>query len=482
MSSAPHLNVQLLLMKTRTEIIEEALARARRTEDGRIRVTDLCREGDPVVSTVLRAHPEIDKKVSWAMVCGRKCYVARMEVARDLISHVPTNKLRRYDAPSPQAAPPPTQAPAALEAAANPAGPPVSLAPATPLKRSTEPEPALDSGPPQPGDFASQMSTLLGHTVAAPRMTPEGHLALIDVAMTFTGLDNNQAGLAVRRLLNQYPEFQSTRLKFKFPGRGRQTVDVAPLATALEFAFLLPGRHAAKVRRQAAILLVRFLGADMSLIDEIFRNRRVQQALAEVPLNEQTPAEQAVRLCGVAVESSQVLIPPAIEVIRAQDSVGLPGSKHLYAAGRVGTETIKIGVTEDALDRSESLAVSFKNDYHVLCVWPNEAVLEDRVRCLAKAARAEVGSSREHFNMPLEAVKSIVIVARQHYLANTEINTAPDQHLKRKREEMELEADMEDRRLKRAREELDMQARQLVLDLARQGHEAAISAVIASLN
>jgi hypothetical protein len=228
----------------------------------------------------------------------------------------------------------------------------------------------------------------------------------------------------------------------------------------------------------------------MSLIDEICRNRRVQEVLAEVPMNQQTSGEQAVRLCGVAVESStQVLIPPAIEVIRAVDSVGLPGSKHLYAAGRVGTETIKIGVTEDALDRSESLAVSFKNDYHLLCVWPNEAVLEDRVRCLAKASRAEVGSSREHFNMPLEVVKSIVIRARQHYLANSEINTAPDQHLKRKREELELEADMEDRRLKRTREELSLKAQeldlgalQLVLDLARKGHDAAIAAVIARLS
>jgi hypothetical protein len=43
-------------------------------------------------------------------------------------------------------------------------------------------------------------------------------LDLIDIAMIFTGLDNNQAGEAVRRLLEQFPDIQSNRLKFKFPG------------------------------------------------------------------------------------------------------------------------------------------------------------------------------------------------------------------------------------------------------------------------
>jgi hypothetical protein len=41
------------------------------------------------------------------------------------------------------------------------------------------------------------------------------------------------------------------------------------LEEALEFAFLLPGRNASKVRKEAAKLLVRYFGGDLSLVDAI---------------------------------------------------------------------------------------------------------------------------------------------------------------------------------------------------------------------
>ena len=43
---------------------------------------------------------------------------------------------------------------------------------------------------------------------------------------------------------------------------------------------LLPGHQAAKVRRQAAELLVRFLGGDLSLVEEVCRIRGFQEELA----------------------------------------------------------------------------------------------------------------------------------------------------------------------------------------------------------
>ena len=39
--------------------------------------------------------------------------------------------------------------------------------------------------------------------------------------------------------------------------------------------------HAAAVRKEAASVLVRFLGGDMSMVDEIARNRLTQEELAE---------------------------------------------------------------------------------------------------------------------------------------------------------------------------------------------------------
>jgi len=155
-------------------------------------------------------------------------------------------------------------------------------------------------------DVSTHLSYLLKRPVSFKlRITPNKELALIDVAILFTGLDNNHAGLAVRRLLEQFPDFHSNRVKFKFPGRGRQTVDVAPLAEALEFAFLLPGRNAAKVRKEAAKLLVRYLGGDLSLVDEIFLRNHVQAALAQIPEEERTAEQQTARLFGESVESTQ---------------------------------------------------------------------------------------------------------------------------------------------------------------------------------
>jgi len=155
-------------------------------------------------------------------------------------------------------------------------------------------------------NVSTHLSSLLKRQVSFKlRITPNKELALIDVAMIFNGLDNDQAGLAVRRLLEQFPDVRSNRSNFKFPGRGRQTVDVAPLAEALEFAFLLPGRNAAKVRKEAAKLLVRYLGGDLSLVDEIFLRNHVQAALARIPEEERTAEQQTARLFGESVESTQ---------------------------------------------------------------------------------------------------------------------------------------------------------------------------------
>ena len=43
---------------------------------------------------------------------------------------------------------------------------------------------------------------------------------------------------------------------------------------------LLPGRHAARERRQAAELLCRYLGGDVAIVEEVCRIRGFQEELA----------------------------------------------------------------------------------------------------------------------------------------------------------------------------------------------------------
>ena len=75
----------------------------------------------------------------------------------------------------------------------------------------------------------------------------------------------------------------------------------------------LPGQGAARVRRQAAELLVRFLGGDISIVDEVCALRGLQEHLAA------HAPEDPRRVFGEAVEGAafqQVLeqaLPPVLE-------------------------------------------------------------------------------------------------------------------------------------------------------------------------
>ena len=352
-------------------------------------------------------------------------------------------------------------------------------------------------------DITTQLSQVLGRSVDIRiRKTPAGQVALIDIAMLFTGMNNDNAGYAVRNFLKSSSEEVRLRIaNFKFPGRGQRTVDVANLATALEFAFLLPGRAAARVRRQAATLLVRYLGGDTRLIDEVCQNRRVQKALAAVPAEALTPDEQAVRLCGEAVEAhaesapsteGSVFVPCTPCIIRDAHSVGLPGSDHLYAARRRGEDCdlMKIGISNDVLQRVSSLAQTFGAPYELLAVWPHEAVLESQVCELLKPAKASLGTSREHFSASFEQICQVVVAARNLYRMNAELEALGT---KRKRgDESELQEELADRALRRRRAEVQIKREELQLkhddpdrcllhDLVKQGDDEARRTFLAML-
>ena len=351
-------------------------------------------------------------------------------------------------------------------------------------------------------DIETQLSQVFGRSVDIHiRKTPEGQVALIDIAMMFTGMDNNHSAQAIRNLIREHTEVNYRIVNFKFPGRGQRTVDVANLATALEFAFLLPGRAAARVRRQAATLLVRYLGGDTRLIDEVCQNRRVQEALAAAPAEALTPDEQAVRLCGEAVEAhaeaapsteGSVFVPCNPLIIRDEHAVGLPGSDHLYAARRRGEDCnlMKIGISNDVLQRVSSLAQTFGAPYELLAVWPHEAVLESQVFELLKPAKASLGTSREHFSASFEQICQVVVAARNLYRMNAELEALGT---KRKRgDESELQEELADRALRRRRAEVQIKREELQLkhddpdrcllhDLVKQGDDEARRTFLAML-
>ena len=113
----------------------------------------------------------------------------------------------------------------------------------------------------------AQLAALLGHPVKRIRITDETppRISIIDLAAAITMKDANQAAEQVAYVKKRHPEVTEIFGDFKFRGRGQKNTAVAELRGAVELTFLLPGRQAAQVRRQAAELLCTWLRGDMGL-------------------------------------------------------------------------------------------------------------------------------------------------------------------------------------------------------------------------
>ena len=138
----------------------------------------------------------------------------------------------------------------------------------------------------------------------------------------------------------RYPEVAQNLGLFKFPGRRQRETPVANIRGAVELVLLLPGHHAARIRRQAASLLVRYLGGDGSLVDEVCRLRGFQEELAA-----QNP-EDPRRVFGEAVEAAapalgeQQLARVCTDIVTRllPEGDGAPGRAPCYLGGTTARE------------------------------------------------------------------------------------------------------------------------------------------------
>ena len=89
----------------------------------------------------------------------------------------------------------------------------------------------------------------------------------------------------------------SKAYNFRFPGQGQRETPVTDARGIVEIVMLLPGKAAASVRKQAASILVRYLGGDLSLVEEVASNRLAQESL---------PEDHPLRIFGETVESEAI--------------------------------------------------------------------------------------------------------------------------------------------------------------------------------
>ena len=148
-------------------------------------------------------------------------------------------------------------------------------------------------------DAQEQLSTLLGKDVGLIRTTSGNprRISVLDVARAITGRSGDYCGQAIRNILGVYPEVREKITNYKFEGRRQRLTPAADVWGLAEIVLLLPGRLAANVRRQAAEILVRYLGGDVSIVAAVCVNRGFQEELAV------RAPEDPRRLFGEAVEA-----------------------------------------------------------------------------------------------------------------------------------------------------------------------------------
>ena len=320
-------------------------------------------------------------------------------------------------------------------------------------------------------DLRKQLSYLLKvplGDVGRIRMTPEKQPSLIDTISVLTRKSKHESAKVWRRLEGQFPTLGPKCPHAAFPNHGRETPVAGDLKTLIQVIFLLPGREASLVRQAAAEVFIRFMGGDLSLIQDVRRMNEIQSFLRE------NDPEHPMRVFGEAVETareepstsmdmapcSQTLpprVPPNPVIMKVVDSIGMPGSDHLYAASRLEDNILKIGVSKDVVDRMPELSRNFQAGYSLQAVWPGEAALEEIVLEKLKPYRATVGTSREHFDsrVTLEYLYQIVDHARALYKTKMELSSTSFEQKKR---ELEFQEDLKDRALKRKREEISIEA------------------------
>ena len=176
-------------------------------------------------------------------------------------------------------------------------------------------------------DIPTQLAALLGKETVQIRKTNETppRVSVIDTIAAVTGRNANRSGEAIRELGDRYPEVNGNIVNLKFPGRRQRNTPVTDAKGIVEIIMLLPGKQAARVRRQAAELLCRWLGGDLSLVDEVCALRGFQEELAiRAP-------EDPRRLFGEVVEASSSSSGPLVAQVLSNMNERLTKQEQMLA-------------------------------------------------------------------------------------------------------------------------------------------------------
>lgn len=144
-------------------------------------------------------------------------------------------------------------------------------------------------------DFIQLDAAALGQIRKTSEDPPR--VSIYDVIRVITGLSASNSKNVWDRVVVAFPEVSTIVETFKFTGPGQRDTPVTDARGAVQIIMILPGRAAAAFRKKAAGILVRFLGGDETLVDEIAANYEAQSTL---------PEDDPLRFFGQTVESERI--------------------------------------------------------------------------------------------------------------------------------------------------------------------------------
>ena len=189
-------------------------------------------------------------------------------------------------------------------------------------------------------DFLVLDAAALGN-IRKTRETPP-RVSVYDLIRCTTGLCNPHNVWTA--LQANHPEVLQDLENHKFPGPGQRDTPVLDARGAAQVIMLLPGRAAAEFRKEAAGVIVRFLGGDLSLVEELAANHLAQASL---------PDSHPARLFGQAVESERAKrLREEIHVVELEGKLKKARVENAGAAIKAGFEVMRaLGVEPNGRDK-----------------------------------------------------------------------------------------------------------------------------------
>jgi hypothetical protein len=288
-----------------------------------------------------------------------------------------------------------------------------------------------------------------GHKIRYTREQPV-RVSVFDIIRTVTGTTNPHMTLA--RIQVQHAEVLSDFEHHQFAGSGERPTPVCTVNEVIELINLLPGVRAARFRQAGAKVLVRYLGGDETLIDEVRENAMRQESAALQGGGHMSMFQLPDGLTGMNAACS-IMLSPSMHDKTVADIRG--PCTYLILFDHNGSGALKFGWTKNLTNRVKEHFRTFPNmriwcalDCHFSeCAEQTEHLFKGKMSAYLQTIQLQsrTGTSKNHtevlLNMTPERAESAMrnaldTVCHELSMHNPMVQT--DMELQRQKMHMEM--------------------------------------------